>query len=385
MKILSFVVRPVPVVVLAAAFLAGTTPAFAASWKIVSSPNSGLSSFLYGVAAASSADVWAVGDTINSVGTYQALTEHWNGSSWSIVACPSVPGRHNYLGDAVALSSSDVWATGYTNDGLSEQTLVEHWNGTSWSIVPSPNPGGTGIGQNNFLGNIAAVSPTDIWAVGFYTAGGTHQTLTVHWDGSSWSQVSSPNVNGDSFLNGVTAVAGDDVWASGAYIDASGAQRTLVEHWNGTSWSVVPSQSLNVNELLVQMSNAGGNVWAVGYSGTSTTSRHTLVEEWNGAGFSVVASPAPGTAYDGLNGVVATSATDAWATGYQAPTGGARRTLTEHWNGVAWSAVTSPNSGSGDNTLEGVGSAGGTTLWAAGFYYTKSQFAVSKTLLERYS
>ena len=40
------------------------------------------SNFLYGVAAISTNDVWAVG----FCGGYQTLVEHWDGSSWLL--CP---------------------------------------------------------------------------------------------------------------------------------------------------------------------------------------------------------------------------------------------------------------------------------------------------------
>ena len=48
--------------------------------------------------------------------------------------------------------------------GHGDTDAVEHWNGTSWAIVPSPNMG-TG---NNHLNGVAAVSASDVWAVGYY-------------------------------------------------------------------------------------------------------------------------------------------------------------------------------------------------------------------------
>ena len=64
------------------------------------------------------------------------------------------------------------------------------WNGSTWSVVTSPNAG-TG---SNYLYGVAAVSVSDIWAVGYYTTTGTlQQTLTLHWDGAAWTQVPSPS------------------------------------------------------------------------------------------------------------------------------------------------------------------------------------------------
>ena len=56
------------------------------------------------------------------------------------------------------LAANDAWAVGHVND----QTLTIHWNGTAWSIIPSPNPG---ISFNN-LAAVAAIAPNDVWAVG---------------------------------------------------------------------------------------------------------------------------------------------------------------------------------------------------------------------------
>src|SRR5438105_3935499 len=59
-----------------------------------------------------------------------------------------------------------------------------------WSVVSSPNSG-----TANGLHGVAAVSANDVWAVGEYNPGPGSRTLTLHWDGTSWSVIPSPNVN----------------------------------------------------------------------------------------------------------------------------------------------------------------------------------------------
>src|SRR5207244_2669724 len=96
------------------------------------------------------------------------------------------------LQGVAALSASNIWAVGaYFNAGLS-QTLIEHWDGATWSIVPSPNQGTT---YDNYLYGVAALSANDVWAVGNYrnTPGYYLYTLTKHWDGATWSIVPSPS------------------------------------------------------------------------------------------------------------------------------------------------------------------------------------------------
>src|SRR5205085_2469989 len=62
--------------------------------------------------------------------------------AWRTVSSPN-PGTDDSLYAVSALSSSDVWAVGNNYDGgpVLVRTLIMHWDGTQWSVVPSPNPG----------------------------------------------------------------------------------------------------------------------------------------------------------------------------------------------------------------------------------------------------
>jgi hypothetical protein len=59
-------------------------------------------------------------------------------------------GRSGNLYGVSADSATDAWAVGdYGNPTTrAGETLVLHWNGTSWSKVASPNPGGTSVGDD---------------------------------------------------------------------------------------------------------------------------------------------------------------------------------------------------------------------------------------------
>src|SRR5205823_6090857 len=128
--------------------------------------------------------------------------------------------------------------------GSVKQTLVEHWDGSTWTIVPSPNSDPLA----NHLDGVVAVSAGDVWAVGdFYDTGvGAHRTLVEHWNGSAWSVVPSPNVGTDhDFFTAVAAVSGSDVWAVGIDLPQNFMnQVTLVEHWDGSAWTIVPSPNV---------------------------------------------------------------------------------------------------------------------------------------------
>lgn len=257
----------------------------------------------------------------------QALIEHWNGTQWSVVASPDTTSPVNQLFGIAALSASDIWAVGTSQASNNIQhTLIEHWNGTKWSIVASPNPGPS----NNSLRSIAVVSSTSAWVVGSYiNAQGITETLTEHWNGTKWSVVTSPNPGSstNSFYS-VARIAGtNQLWAVGTYSNGNGGQ-TLTERWNGTQWKVVvsPTMQANANFLSGVVASSLTNAWAVGQSGTPTgivsrvsTSNpagQTLIEHWDGTKWSIVSSPNPGTFNNSLDSVAQVPGSDQlWAVG----------------------------------------------------------------------
>ncbi|MDQ6694890.1 MAG: S-layer homology domain-containing protein, partial [Chloroflexota bacterium] len=110
------------------------------------------------------------------------------------------------------------------------------------------------------------------------------------------------------------------------------------------------------------------DVWAVGnYTTSNSSPPQTLTEHWNGTAWSVVSSPNPGTSFNGLNGVSAVSSTDVWAVGRYS-NGSTYQTLTEHWDGTAWSTVSSPSPSASFNSLYGVSALSSTDVWATGYY-----------------
>src|SRR5579885_2368417 len=135
-------------------------------WSVIPSPNpSSNVDYLYSISAVSSNDVWAVGYSSPPSGGTYILIEHWDGSQWSVVASPS-PGPYvNYLYGVAAASNTDVWAVGgYSPRKGGAATLIEHWNGSQWTKVKSPNPGSFA----NLLYAVSALPNGNVWTVGYY-------------------------------------------------------------------------------------------------------------------------------------------------------------------------------------------------------------------------
>ena len=71
----------------------------------------------------------------------------------------------------------------------------------------------------------------------------------------------------NSSLNGIAAVSADDIWAvGGGDFDTTGSSATLIEHWDGTSWTIVssPDPGTASNALAAVTALSDGTVVAVG-------------------------------------------------------------------------------------------------------------------------
>jgi hypothetical protein len=350
---------------------------------------------LSAVAAASAADAWAVGSytrrSPDPLGPH-TLIEHWNGTSWKQVRSPVSPDSsgYNVLRGVAAVSPSEVWTAG-TSSSQYVETIVDRWNGRTWQLEDTPSPGGVPPGDAS-LSAVAADSPTDTWAVGNYTPGNADLTLVEHWKGHEWFQVPSPSPGGlrgnvTSQLVGVAAVSPSDVWAVGSAKTGKAPWRTVIEHWDGTSWTVVPSPDPArggcASDQLVGVAASAQSAWAVGdgcgtafvlrlengqwqiMPGAASTGEslaavavtpgsgawivgsaddHPLIRRWNGTGWTTVPAPSPAGMRDvSLSGVTVLSASSAWAVGQARYGAHGSETLVERWDGTSWTLVPSPS------------------------------------------
>jgi hypothetical protein len=278
----------------AAAALIAASPALAAgTWQVDSSPNpaGSTASQLNATFAASHTQAWAVGQTrvAASGDGFETLIEEWNGSTWSVVPGAPASASASSLNGVSGTGPSDIWAVGQN----ASTSFIEHWNGQSWSHVASP----ASEPPDGQLNAVSADSPTDAWAGGSSAMIVNDPTpLIEHWNGTQWS-VSPGAISGGEILS-IAAISPTDVWALAAVGKGNPA---VIEHWNGTQWSIV---SLPVSGTLHGLSAVSANdVWAVGNDG--------LILNWDGTQWNQVANPAgQGASLEGLD---ALSANDVWA------------------------------------------------------------------------
>jgi hypothetical protein len=265
----------------------------------------------------SAADCFAVGYYDSSDGLPLSLVEHWNGSAWSILSSPNPTGSDGFALHGVScVSTTSCFAVGDYLGGLGDKTLVEHWNGSAWSIMTSPNPTGS---TDTGLSSVSCANTTSCFAVGSYITASANKALVEHWNGSAWSIMSSPNPAGSRYtgLLGVSCPSTTTCFAVGDYSTTAPTTKSLVEHWNGTSWTIMTSPNPTGSATYVVGVSCPNTTscFAVG-SYITTSAGKTLVEYWNGSAWSIMTSPNPtGSTYLSLNGVSCPSTTSCFAIG----------------------------------------------------------------------
>ena len=88
-------------------------------------------------------------------------------------------------------------------------------------------------------------------------------------------------------------------------------------------------------------------------------------------------SSANGPGVNFLAGISAVNANDAWAVGNSTNAGGYDQTLAEHWDGISWTIVPTPNPGPYHNDFTAVVAISTNDVWAVGAYATSANFSTA--------
>lgn len=143
-------------------------------------------------------------------------------------------------------SSDDVFIVG----GTSSDGEIHHFDGNAWSAMEVPADVGLLSWSFGFSSN-------DVWSVGLRGA-------VVHYDGTSWTEVSS---NTDEDLWGVWGSSPNDIYIVGGNVFSG---EVTILHWNGSEFEAeeLPDEAnpLRVRALF-KVFGVGGRVFAVGQNG----------------------------------------------------------------------------------------------------------------------
>jgi hypothetical protein len=184
-------------------------------------------------------DLYAVwGNSANSVfavGGMQTI-RYWNGTTWTAMTTPGLESNFNAVWGT---AFNNVYAVGLNGD-------IYHFDGTAWSAMDS--------GTSADLYAIQGSSSSDIWAVGSATA-------QTHYNGSVWNSLTiHPLMVTYTALWGTSA---SNIYMSchNVFTDAG-----LVKHYDGSSWSNLTTPDCPSLNGIWGSSNS--DIFAVGDSGT---------------------------------------------------------------------------------------------------------------------
>ena len=303
-----------------------------ARWTAFPLPNVGAQqNILQAVSMPSPGKAWAVGDFINGRFQQQTLIEHFNGTTWSVVPSPSPGALQNILYGVAAITDTDVWAVGAQQDANNLwHTLTEHWNGSTWSVVNAVDAGTNG---NQFYA-IKALATNNVYAVGQQSgAGFPSQALIEHWDGKSWTVVSGPaDASASALPLGVTATSSSlvlvgeqetDVAPYTSYVAAGAA--------NALSIQSTPNLGTGENDPFAVALAGDGSTWVVGWAINPTSGNHDplVLQGVNGV-FSLVSVPNPTNGGDsGFAAITTVPGGGMWAVGVTASSKSNYSTLIE--------------------------------------------------------
>jgi hypothetical protein len=66
---------------------------------------------------------------------------------------------------------------------------------------------------------VATYGADNTWAVGGYVINTIEASLILHWNGTKWVRVTSPNPSSRDLLNAVAASSTSNAWAVGQFTD----------------------------------------------------------------------------------------------------------------------------------------------------------------------
>ena len=340
------------------------------TWTQVPTANFGnQDNILAGVSAASATDVWAVGAFTPGLNApLNALAHHFDGTRWTAFQLPNVGSQQNILQAVSMPGPGKAWAVGDFIDGnFVQQTLIQHFDGTAWSVVPSPSPGA----EQNILYGVAAITDTDVWAVGgSEDANSLWHTLTMHWNGSTWTVVNAVDAgtNGNQFY-AVKALATNNVYAVGQQAGAAFPNEALVEHWDGKSWSVVSSPAdPSASALPMALTATASSLTVVGEQETDTVPYTSYIASGAPSSLALESAPPLGAGENDPFAVTLANDGSTWVVGWAInPASDLHDPLVLQGVNGTFSVVSVPNpSNLGDSGFTAITTIPGGGMWAVG-------------------
>jgi len=224
--------------------------------------------------------------------------------------------------------------------------------------------------------HVTALSANDAWALNGALG-------TIHWDGTSWTQVPIPDLSslGSSFDLDAMGSAGTAMFICGVVSTSVWTNEQLLLIWDGGQWDRVESMELAQNSFGQPRYGApraidgasADDLWIVGTASSNPpqgVANVVLTVHWDGSQLVEYITPGVGDRQNHLYDVSVLAPDDAWAVGeFTSWAGGANGALhgqTFHWDGTSWNHVPNPTETIDMVDLHAVVAIASNDVWAAG-------------------
>jgi len=194
------------------------------------------------------------------------------------------------------------------------------------------------------------------------------------WKHLPSQSIQSGTITVQNYLRGISMV-GDDWGVSVGYANLPNgpqyAYQTLIEQVTQTGATIMPSwnSSYSVNQLYAVSADSFSHAVAVGGAwNPCCIPEVTITEQFNGSAWTPISCPNPGTLTTVLQGVKSFGPDDVWIVGwYEANQSGApQKTYLAHYDGSRCTQVASPNPSSAGDALLAISGSSDTDLWMCG-------------------
>jgi hypothetical protein len=246
-------------------------------------------------------------------------------SAWYRVYQASTAGTFS---DIAAVSNTNIWAVGEPWDSKGRFTfrpLIRHYAGHGWQTVTLP-------GSPRFESELVSASAAnDVWVFGL-TRSSVATSVAYRYDGSRWHKIPMP---AQTYVQGAVAFGPRNVWAFGssATIFAPGSHVSAnLFHWNGSRWR---GYNLAHGNFVGESMSASGpkNLWVAGFVPTGKA-QQAAAYRWNGSGWHVARIPRVLTDNPAVSAFSAANVWIGWET--------AARTYITRWSGHRWYTMATP-------------------------------------------
>ena len=200
--------------------------------------------------------VFVVGGPLGNEG-FEALALHYDGEAWTDLR----PGGTSGFWWVSGTSASDVWMVG-------EQGRIAHHDGSAFSDHS--------YATTATLWGTIAFAQDDVWVVGGTPGGGTEEPndLVLHYDGTSWTEVSLPGEPRGTALYKVWGTSSENLYVVG--------EDATLWHKQGETWTLetppdgVSTTLFTVHGCDAERVYAVGGLYVVRTSGNGTWEKEPL-------------------------------------------------------------------------------------------------------------